>query len=303
MSKSISRRNLLKTMGALSVVHITTGCGDKETDTSNGTVTGEPSGEPSNEPSGEPSGEPSSETGDPTDTAEYGSTTDDGWLIGGTALITVAYPDDSIFDNGGNCAVNLMASTTKGPCYFQDSTGEDISEGFTGLPMMLCIRLIDSECNPLANHTIEVWHCDANGVYSGDTSESEDADNFAPSFCTGNDGDALRSSWYRGQLMTDANGRVNFKSCFPGWYPGRTIHIHFAVSDANRTSRVISQFAFTNEIATEVYTTHPLYSHRGDQDTPLERDGVFPNDTEVFLMRTRQNDDGSLLAYHTIQVS
>ena len=106
MSKSMSRRNLLKTMGALSVVHITTGCGDKETDTANGPV------------NTEPSGEPSSETGDATDTAEPGTTTEDGWLIGGTALITTSYPDDSIFDNGGNCEVNLMDSTTKGPCYF-----------------------------------------------------------------------------------------------------------------------------------------------------------------------------------------
>ena len=122
----------------------------------------------------EPSGEPSDHLGnhhrqgDPTDTAEEGDTTADGWLIGGTALITAAYPDDSIFDTGGNCEVNLTGSTTKGPCYFQ-ILGEDISEGFTGLPMLLCLRLIDSNCDPLANHTVEVWHCDANGVYSGDT--------------------------------------------------------------------------------------------------------------------------------------
>jgi protocatechuate 3,4-dioxygenase beta subunit len=291
-SKFISRRNLLKTIGALSVVSINSGCGDKETDTSM-----------SAEPSGEPSGEPSSETGEPTDTTEEGGTTADGWLIGGTALMTAAYPDDSIFDNGGNCEINLMTATTKGPCYFQDSTGEDISEGFTGLPMQLCLRLIDSNCNPLADHTIEVWHCDANGVYSGDTSESEDAANFSSGFCTGGDEGALRSSWYRGQLVTDVNGRVNFKSCFPGWYPGRTIHIHFAVSDANQTSRVVSQFCFPNELAAQVYTTHPTYSPRGDQDTPLERDGVFPTNTDVFMMSIRQNEDGSLLAYHTIQVN
>ena len=286
---SISRRDLIKTICALSVVNLTAGCSDKDTDTSNTNA--------------EPSGEPSSETGEPVDTSEDGDTTADGWLIGGTALITAVYPDDSIFDNGGSCEVNLTGSTTKGPCYFQDSTGEDISEGFTGLPMLLCLRLIDSNCDPLANHTVEVWHCDANGVYSGDTSESADAGNFAPGFCTGDDEGALRSSWYRGQLVTDANGRVNFKSCFPGWYPGRTIHIHFAVSDASGSSRIVSQFGFEDAIATQVYTTHPLYSHRGDQDTPLDRDGVFPADTDPFVMKTQQNSDGSILAFHTIQVS
>ena len=124
---SISRRDLIKTMGALSVVKLTTGCNTKDYDTNIDI---------------ESSGEPSSETGGPDDPIEEGGRTANGWLIGGTTLITAAYPDDSIFDDGGNCEVNLTGSTTKGPCYFQDSTGEDISEGFNGLPMLLCLRLI-----------------------------------------------------------------------------------------------------------------------------------------------------------------
>ena len=113
---------------------------------------------------------------------------------------------------------------TEGPCYFQDSTGEDIPEGMTGLPMMLCLQLIDSMCEPLSNHTIEVWHCDANGVYSGDTSNSAEFENFVPNFCTGGDTTALESTWFRGQLITDADGRVNFKTCFPGWYQDANTH-------------------------------------------------------------------------------
>ena len=93
---------------------------------------------------------------------------------------------------------------------------------------------------------------------------------------------------------------MNF-GCFPAG--GRTIHIHFAVSDASGSSRIVSQFGFEDAIATQVYTTHPLYSHRGDQDTPLDRDGVFPADTDPFVMKTQQNSDGSILAFHTIQVS
>ena len=87
---------------------------------------------------------------------------------------------------------------------------------------------------------------------------------------------------------------MNFKSCLPGWYPGRTIHIHFAVSDASGSSRIVSQFGFEDAIATQVYTTHPMYSHRGDQDTPLDRDGVFQQIQEPFVMSTQQNSDGSL---------
>ena len=170
--------------------------------------------------------------------------------------------------------------------------------------MQLCLKLVDTECQPLGNHTIEVWHCDIHGVYSGDTSQSNNPGNFATSFCTGDEESAIQSTWYRGQLLTDEQGRVNFKTHFPGWYPGRTIHIHFAVSDAEGNSRLVSQFCFTDELADEICSTHPLYSDRGVQDTSLSRDGVFPRaNQEPFIFNTQRNSDGSLLAYQTIKVS
>jgi len=73
------------------------------------------------------------------------------WQVGGTDLITVDFPDDSIFESGNACTVSLIDETTLGPCYFEDNTGEDISLGLEGLPMQLCLRLIDSNCEPLAN--------------------------------------------------------------------------------------------------------------------------------------------------------
>jgi len=229
------------------------------------------------------------------------------WQSGSTELITVDYPDDAIFESGGTCTVSLIDDTTLGPCYFEDDTGEDISLGLTGLPMQLCLRLIDSECQPLANYTIEIWHCDTAGVYSGDTADSEDANGFAVGFCTSGDSAAQQSTWYRGKLTTDDNGRVNFKTCFPGWYPGRTIHIHFAVSDNGGSSRgIISQLCFTDELAREICTTHERYSSRGEQNAPLAsgRDAVFPSTGyEAFLLTTEQNSDGTLLAYHTIQIA
>ena len=225
------------------------------------------------------------------------------WATGQTSLIEVNYPDDSIFDAADSCELALSTSTTKGPCYFKDETGEDISLGLIGLPMQLCLKVVDEDCQPLSNHTIEVWHCDIHGVYSGDTSESRDANGFARSFCTGDEDSAAQSTWYRGQLVTNEQGRVNFKSQYPGWYPGRTVHIHFAVSDAEGNSRFTSQFCFTDELADEIYTSHPLYSERGAQDTPLSRDGVFPRgNRDPFIFKTERNRDGSLLAYQMIKV-
>lgn len=228
-----------------------------------------------------------------------------GWASGATNLISVDYPTGAIFDSGPKCSIAVTKRATLGPCYFRDTTGEDISLGLTGLPMQLCIRLVDKDCHPLKNHIIEVWHCDRFGIYSGDTSHSSDASRFAGKFCTGGDEDAQNSTWFRGMLKTDVNGRVNFKSVFPGWYRGRTIHIHFAVVDENGNRLFISQFCFSDEFAKEICTKHELYADRGEQDTPLKggRDTVFPrNGYEVFQMNVEKNSDNTLLAYHTIQL-
>ena len=98
---------------------------------------------------------------------------------------------------------------------------------------------------------------------------------------------------------------MNFKTCFPGWYPGRTIHIHFAVSNEIGATAVVSQLCFSDEIAHDICTNHELYKIRGEQDAPLAsgRDVVFPSQGyEDFIASTKRNADGTLLAYHTIQV-
>ena len=227
------------------------------------------------------------------------------WASGGTDLIAVDFPADDIFAGGNTCQVALTPSLMEGPCYFEDAKGEDISEGQQGLPTQLCLQVIDSECQPLRDYIVEIWHCDTRGIYSADTSASTDSSRFAPGFCAGGDAAARGSSWFRGTLRTDNSGRVNFKTCFPGWYPGRTIHFHFTVSDSAGNNRFISQLCFTDEFAATICTEHERYRDRGEQDTTLASgaDMVFPSDdVEPFLLRTRQNSDGSLLAYHRIQV-
>ncbi len=228
------------------------------------------------------------------------------WAVGGTALILAGYPEDGMFEDGDFCTEALSSEETLGPCYFASTTGEDISQGKTGLPMQLCIRLIDSNCNPLSGYKIEVWHCDNEGLYSGDTSSSSDSSSFAGDFCTGGDAVAEANTWFRGMLYTNDNGRVNFKTIFPGWYSGRTIHIHVAVVDSDGNRQLITQFCFKDELTEDICTGHSLYSARGKQDTTLSggKDTVFPiYNYETYLMKTDQNTDGSLLAYHTLQLT
>lgn len=287
-----SRRKVLQGLFALpAAALVTAACGSSSTGTTG--TTGQATG---------------STTGSTTTTTAGGTsaTPTSSWASGGTDLISVPYPDTSVFSADDACQIALTESTTEGPCYFQSDTGEDISIGLTGLPMQLSLQVIDGSCAPLGGLVVEVWHCDTAGVYSGDTSNSGDAGRFAGDFCTAGDPEAEQSAWYRGQLTTDSEGRVNFKTCFPGWYSGRTIHVHFAVSDPSGDTRVISQYCFPDEFTENICTTHELYADHGVQDTPLAggTDSVFrSSDLDGFMFTTQQNSDGTLLAYSTIQVS
>jgi protocatechuate 3,4-dioxygenase beta subunit len=230
----------------------------------------------------------------------------DEWASGGTDLITLDYPDDTLFSSAGTCSLVLTERTTEGPCYLGVSEREDISDGQIGLPMMLCMQVVDQDCNPLEGYLVEVWHCNREGIYSGDETQSDDTSTFAGSFCTADDQEAESSTWFRGELTTDSSGRVNFKTCFPGWYSGRTIHIHFRIRlEYGGADYVVSQFCFDDSFCDDICTTHSLYSHRGAQNTPLSggNDTVFPDtDYEKFMMNTSKNDDGTLLGYKRVVI-
>ncbi|MAK89696.1 MAG: intradiol ring-cleavage dioxygenase [Oceanospirillaceae bacterium] len=253
------------------------------------------------------SGNRSSDSGLPdsgTDT-DLSATSD--WASGGTDLITADFPDTSIFSSSGSCSLSLTQNLTVGPCYIGVNEREDISEGESGLPMQFCMQLVDEDCNPLAGYLIEIWHCDTRGLYSGDTSDEDvdDTSTWAGGFCTSNNSEAVASTWFRGEQTTDADGRVNFKTCFPGWYRGRTIHIHFRVRNGSG-DYVVSQFCFSDSFAREICTTHELYRSRGEQDRTLAsgRDSVFPAEGyEEFMLNIEQNEDGTLLAYKRAVIS
>ncbi|MCH1929475.1 intradiol ring-cleavage dioxygenase [Shewanella sp. A25] len=276
------RRSILKAIGltimASPLVGLV-GCNSDSTDTST---------DPDN-----------SNTGTDTDTDT--TVTPTSWASGGTASMTSNFPDTSLFSASDACALALTKAAVEGPCYFEVDNRDDISDSETGLPMQLCFQVIDANCNPISGLEVEVWHCNIEGVYSGDTSDSADKSRFNSGYCTGNASDALKSTWFRGTQVTDSEGRVNFKSCFPGWYSGRTIHVHFRIKN-NNSDELISQLGFAESLTSEICTTHPEYLSRGQQDTSLSRDNIFGSSYSAFLFNTSQNEDGSLLAWRTLQL-
>lgn len=213
-------------------------------------------------------------------------TTDGDWASGGTKAMTAkaSYPDP-FATSAAACL--LLSSVTEGPCTeAADQVREDISEGYTGLPMRLALRVVDSECNPLAGAEVKVWHTQLNGSYSGDTPNNQ--------MCLKDASDASKH-YFRGAQTTDDDGRVYFDSCFPGWYRGRTVHIHFTVSLDGRS--FTSQLVFDQALVASIFDRHPEYASFGQPDTTNAADNVVGNgDLERFTLTTAKMSDGAMLA-------
>jgi protocatechuate 3,4-dioxygenase beta subunit len=108
-------------------------------------------------------------------------------------------------------ACTLTAEQEEGPYYLDlEKVRKDITEGKSGLRLDLRITIVDrSTCRPIEGVAVDIWHCDAVGVYSG----------FAAEHTQG------RTS-LRGVQLTGADGTATFRTIYPGWYPGRATHIH-----------------------------------------------------------------------------
>jgi len=227
------------------------------------------------------------------------------WLSGGTQAMQATFPPASDpFDSGLGNMCTLQEEFTIGPCFFDtDDTRDDISDGEPGVPMTLALKLVDANCQPIEGAQIEVWWCNAEGFYSADNSDARgDVAGFRASYCSGDDPDALASRWFRGIKNTDNIGNVYFKACFPGWYPGRTTHIHLRIVH-NGQQQLITQFAFEDDLANNIYVSHPDYTGEV-KDTSNTRDNIFSSDTvNQYLFEVERQSDNSMLAYKAIQIN
>ena len=190
----------------------------------------------------------------------------DSWASGGTAVMTGHYPDP-FTTGGGACA--LLCETTLGPCYAQTVERKDISEQELGLPVRLAFRVVgDDGCTPIAGAAVDIWHTNRSGLYSG----------------------------------SDANGRVDFDTCFPGWYRGRTIHIHVQIR-IGADEYVTTQLFFDDALTREIFAGHVEYEEFGQPDTTNRDDGVISS-SQVgdYTLATQRMSDGAMLAYKTLVI-
>lgn len=123
-------------------------------------------------------------------------------------------------------------------------------------------------CAPLAGAVVDLWHCDADGVYSG-TRGSE--------------------RFLRGYQVSDASGRVRFLTVYPGWYGGRAVHIHFKVRSGAR--ELTSQFYFDDAFSDRVFARAP-YAARGRPDVRNARDFIYRQGGRELTLAPVERDGG-----------
>jgi protocatechuate 3,4-dioxygenase beta subunit len=188
-----------------------------------------------------------------------------------------------------SCTVcRLWAEQDEGP-YYRDAQPlrRDVVEDRVGVPLQLGIRLANDD-NPAPDDAIvEIWQCDSLGRYSG----------FPPPLSSGvvtaetaPRGEYLTDQTFlRGRQPTDAAGMVEFNTIYPGWYPGRTVHIHLMVhtDDAILTS----QLYFHDEVSDDVFARSP-YTERPRRDTTNDNDEIFPTGGDPAVVDITSHGDG-----------
>jgi len=257
--RTINRRQALAGLGGLGITALLTACGTSKSDRTTAAS--------------------SSSTG-----AAGATTATSGTAAGGDVAALLA--------EAGSCAV--VPELTEGPYSIDaEKVRSDIREDRPGTPLTLAVRVRNfADCTPRANAVVDVWHCDATGNYSGFEPQSSGANGGGPGRPGGGGNSPTDTKRYlRGSQITGADGIVQFVTIYPGWYRGRTVHVHVKVHVGN--SRVVTTQLFFDEAVTRaVYASGPYAGHTG-QDTTNANDGIFARAT---LLTPVKHGDGYLAA-------
>lgn len=208
-------------------------------------------------------------------------------LAGGLSREATASP----LPSGLDCVVTPQQ--TEGP-YFVDAklNRSDIrldpvtKERSDGIPFALAISVAQvggNACSPIAGAMVDVWQCDALGVYS----DVRDTNGFF---------DTRGKQFLRGYQLTDRQGKAEFLTVYPGWYVGRTVHIHFKVrvfEGNQRAHEFTSQLYFDDALTDTVFERVP-YNQKGPRTTRNPQDGIYRmrNTGEALLLPLVPEGDG-----------
>jgi protocatechuate 3,4-dioxygenase beta subunit len=158
--------------------------------------------------------------------------------------------------------------------------------------MRLSLRVTRAgDCRPVVGASVDIWHAGPPGFYSAFP---------AGSICNPSPQDAATAHFGRGVQVTDADGRVDFDTVFPGWYPGRTVHVHVTVREGDQ-EYLTTQLFFDDALSDAIFAGHPDYAGRPARDTTNRSDLVLAGrPIAPFLLSTARMADGALQAWKAI---
>lgn len=209
---------------------------------------------------------------------------------------------DTLFSGNASCA--LVEETTVGPYFVAgELIRTDVTEGQGGVPLHLDIQFVDvSDCSAVSDLVVDLWHCNATGVYSGVSAEGQGG---------------LDSTFCRGAQISDAEGVTQFDTVFPGHYTGRVTHIHIlSTNDAQVLSNEtyeggvathIGQLFFDPDLVAGVEAVAP-YSSNAQSFTDVLDDGIAAgeatSDYDIFVDYAFLGDQPSdgILAWITVGI-
>jgi protocatechuate 3,4-dioxygenase beta subunit len=183
----------------------------------------------------------------------------------------VVAQDSSITRLPSAAACSLSPQLEEGPFYLDPKLVRgDIREDRTGVPLRLLFRVVEAgNCAPVTGARVDVWHCDALGLYSGVDGQGDDHSH-----------SAAKATFLRGTQAADSAGDVTFDTIYPGWYRGRTTHIHVKVilDGKNGKNVATSQLFMPDALSEYLYLNANPYNRRGvTRDTVNAADHVVKN--------------------------
>ncbi|HMS83121.1 MAG TPA: intradiol ring-cleavage dioxygenase [Nitrospira sp.] len=160
-----------------------------------------------------------------------------------------------------------------------DPTDKRVTPGIPLTILFQVMHLRAGDCQPLPDAQVDVWHCDARGIYS-DVQDS--------GF------DTTGQKFLRGHQVTNARGEAQFITIYPGWYPIRTIHIHVKIRTAtimNRRHEFTSQVYFPDDLTDRVHLAVP-YSLNGRRRVRNHHDFIFRDGGDRLMLQPVETNNG-----------
>lgn len=203
-------------------------------------------------------------------------------------------------DSSGSCSVSPTETAGPFPTITPSSlVRSDIRDDRTGVAftIKITIKNTNNSCAALAGAIVDIWHCDKDGYYSEYGGTGMQSVNYTA------------VHFLRGRQTTDSNGLVTFTSIFPGWYSGRSTHIHVHIYNASGTSLLVTQIAFPEGSSSAVATVNGSggtaygYTKGMTGYTYNASDNVFSDSASAELSTVTGSLSGGYTLTHTINVA